>query len=206
MLADGKTLMCVSRLDGDGACASGSYRYYHQSFSVDGGVSWTVPTPIDHAGCARPRVLSFGRGAPLLLSGGRNCADKERDISIWLNPDGMAGLGANQWVRYSLTAQHNRLWGGDRSLLYPAAVNSTTPAGAATTLSYTSLLATGRNAGIVFYNRYVGKIFGRSVSFAMRFTIVDGDDESRQPDADTRTDQSHGAVERSNAFNLSTGL
>ena len=176
-LADGKTLVRVSRLDGDGACASGSCRHCHESFSMDGGASWTAPAPIEHAGCARPRVLSLGRGAPLLLSGGRNCVDRERDVSLWLNPDGMAGRGANQWVRCSLTAEHNKLWTGDRSLLFPADVNATTSAGAATTLSCTSLLATGSNACVVFCNRCVGKIFGRSVSFAMSFTATDDDDE-----------------------------
>ena len=50
VLADGVTVMCVLRLDGDGACASDSYRYYHQSYSRDGGRTWTAPSPINGTG------------------------------------------------------------------------------------------------------------------------------------------------------------
>jgi hypothetical protein len=54
-LADGKTLLSVTRMDGDGPChppeapgsysEGGSYRYYYESYSSDGGstVSGTLP-------------------------------------------------------------------------------------------------------------------------------------------------------------------
>jgi hypothetical protein len=45
------------------------------------------------AGCARPKLLSLGRRAPVLLSGGRLCVENTTDISLWVNADGMAGYG-----------------------------------------------------------------------------------------------------------------
>ena len=73
VLADGKSVMCVIRMDGDGHCGRGmSYRYYSQSYSTDGGRRWSEPSPIKGTGCARPRLLRLTSG-PLLLSGGRLC-------------------------------------------------------------------------------------------------------------------------------------
>ena len=34
VLADGKSIMCVIRMDGDGACGKGGYKYYYQSYST----------------------------------------------------------------------------------------------------------------------------------------------------------------------------
>ena len=113
-------------VDGDGPCDSGSkkanggtggdYRYYASSVSTSGGASWSPPRPIHGAGCARPRLLSLGKAAPLLLSGGRLCTENTTDLSLWVNADGHggygAGGGAGAWVKHSLSYWHNRLWRG----------------------------------------------------------------------------------------------
>ena len=40
VLGDGKTLLCVIRMDGDAGCATKSYRYYAAIYSHDFGKSW----------------------------------------------------------------------------------------------------------------------------------------------------------------------
>ena len=51
---------------------------YVSAKSTDGGKSWQKermkPSTNDgrQLGCARPRLMSFGKGAPLVMSGGRN--------------------------------------------------------------------------------------------------------------------------------------
>jgi len=55
VLADGKTLMCVLRMDGDGRCATKSYRYYSATYSSDLG-------PRGAALCPCPAQAVSGRG------------------------------------------------------------------------------------------------------------------------------------------------
>ena len=81
LLADNRTLLSVVRMDGDGGCFGGdvpphdrdahhtTYRNYAASFSVDNGVSWSRPTPIEGTGCARPRVKKLDSGALFLTHG-----------------------------------------------------------------------------------------------------------------------------------------
>ena len=90
------------------------------------------------AGCVRPKLLSLGKGKPLLLSGGRLCVENTTDLSVWINFDGMAGYGAaattanlsNPWVKHSLSYEHNRLWAGrgnaSADLFHPAWINNVT--------------------------------------------------------------------------------
>ena len=174
VLADGTSIMCVIRLDGDGACGSDSYRYYHQTYSRDGGRTWTTPSPINGTGCARPRLLKLSHGGPLLLSGGRLCVEDTKDISLWVNRDGMAGVhggpSRQQWQRYSLSYWHNALWKGDPAYRFTAKVNDTT---AAESLSYTSILETSPRSVLVMYNKYLSRGFSQCVNFAMRITIMD---------------------------------
>eukprot|EP01043_Picozoa_sp_COSAG02_P063037 COSAG02_NODE_8836_length_2426_cov_2.305544_2_plen_435_part_00 len=112
--ADGKTLLCVLRMDGDGPCGSGSrkanggtggdYRYYTASTSSDNGVSWSRPKPIAGAGCARPRLLSLGTAKPVLMSGGRLCVENTTDLSLWVNPIGLVKSGSGGvWSKHSLS-------------------------------------------------------------------------------------------------------
>lgn len=82
LLADGKTLLCVMRMDGDSSCSTNSYKLYAAIYSHDDGATWSRAVPIPGAGCARPRLLKL-EGGPLILSGGRLCVEETDDISIW---------------------------------------------------------------------------------------------------------------------------
>ena len=73
-------MAAASRLQGDAACSSNTYRWYNQAFSTDLGATWTRPSPLTGMGCARPRLKRLPRG-PLLLSGGRDCVAKTVDVS-----------------------------------------------------------------------------------------------------------------------------
>jgi hypothetical protein len=135
LLADGKTLLSVVRMDGDSGCFGAEvppahrnanytvYRNYAASFSTNDGRSWTRPRPIEGTGCARPRLMRLS-GGPLLLSGGRLCVENMTGIFLWVNEDGMGGFdepasnGTKTFVRHSITAQHNRLWKGDPKYLF----------------------------------------------------------------------------------------
>lgn len=55
------------------------------------------------------------------------------------------------WTEYSITYQHNRLWGGNASFLFDARVNDTSQW---ETLSYTSLVSTSPDSFAVFYNKF----------------------------------------------------
>jgi hypothetical protein len=89
VLADNKTLMSVSRMDGDGSCATPTtttYKYYHASFSTDNAATWSHPKQIDGAGCVLPR-LHLLPGGPLVLSGGRLCVEGVSGLFLWVNAD-----------------------------------------------------------------------------------------------------------------------
>jgi len=102
LLADGKTLMCVIRLDaGDGHVHA---KPYHKSTSVDGGKTWTplVSLPTD-VGTAKPRmVLMHPTNGPLVLIGGRP------GNRMWINPDGMG----DEWQYIPLPHGPNVTYGG----------------------------------------------------------------------------------------------
>jgi hypothetical protein len=108
-----------------------------------------------------------------------------------VNDDGLAGLhgGASrqQWTRHSLSYWHNRLFRGDPSLRFTAAVNLTT---ATESLFYTSIVSTGPLSAVILYNKYMPKVLdlvrgetsagigddgellpADSVNFAMRVTF-----------------------------------
>ena len=76
--------------------------------------------------------------------------------------------------RHSLSYQHNRLWKGDRKLLFTKAVNSSHPF-AFETQSYTSVQPLGPSAALVLYNIYSGE---GPAGFAMRveFDAVGADE------------------------------
>jgi hypothetical protein len=175
-LADGKTIMCMLRAYGDGRCgASGfgqQYKHWLQSFSTDGGRSFTEPAftdPVYKMGCVRPRLLKLAAAAdpgPLLLIGGRTCIDKVSGIFLWLNRDGMAKV----WERTSLSYWHNRLWAGGKEYRFSEMVNSTS---AWESQAYMSLLHTGDNEAVVTYNKYMEEnAGGGSAGFAMRVTLT----------------------------------
>lgn len=89
------------------------------------------------AGCVRLKLLSLGKGKPLLLSGRWLCVENTTDLSVWVNADGMPGYGtaanasgmlSDLWVKQSLSYQHNRLWAGrgnaSADLFHPAWINN----------------------------------------------------------------------------------
>jgi hypothetical protein len=96
MMADGTTVMVVIRIDGDGTCAMGPYRPYYASYSSTSGSSWSPAVPLEGTGCARPRLLSLGKGKPMVLSGGRLCTEHMTGLFIWLN---LAGTRVRVLIR-----------------------------------------------------------------------------------------------------------
>ena len=152
VLGDGKTLICVIRMDGDAGCSTNSYRYFAAIYSHDQGASWSRAVPIPGAGCVRPKLLKLA-GGPLILSGGRLCVEKTDDISIWVNDDGMAGAatgGPGKWTKHSVSYWHNAKWAGPTmghseentswSYLFDSQINNSN---AFATLAYTSLIPAG---------------------------------------------------------------
>ena len=163
VLGDGKTLICVIRMDGDAGCSTNSYRYYAAMYSRDDGASWSRAVPIPGAGCARPRLLKLA-GGPLILSGGRLCVEKTDDISIWVNKDGMAGAatgGPGKWTKHSVSYWHNAKWAGPTmghseentswSYLFDSQINNSN---AFATLAYTSLIPAGDREFVVIYQKF----------------------------------------------------
>lgn len=114
LLADGSTLTVVFRLDnGDGDPlhpTQAKQSPYHQSFSSDNGLSWSLPKAMSTVdgvpmGCARPRLHLLDAGGPLLLVGGRNVVGGRGDAILWVNANG----DARDWVEHSLSGWHNAL-------------------------------------------------------------------------------------------------
>ena len=129
VMADNRTIMAVIRMDGERNChctgavgtdACGKYRPYYAAYSPDAGVSWSQATPLAGTGCVRPRLLSLGPGAPMLLAGGRLCSEKTAGLYLWVNA---AGLPGAVWRRYSVSYHHNVLWAGAASLRFSERVN-----------------------------------------------------------------------------------
>ena len=79
LLADGKTILSVIRLDAGDGPVTRPYKPYVQSLSDDGGRTWSAPVSMGPGvGCARPRLLSLGMGG-VVLSGGR-LSPTNRDV------------------------------------------------------------------------------------------------------------------------------
>jgi hypothetical protein len=165
-LSDRKTLICVIRMDGDANCDTGLYRYFYASRSIDGGHSWSQPSPMQGLGCVRPKLLLLDDG-PLLLTGGRLCVDSTKDILLWVSADG----SASDWIQFSLTYQHNQLWRGDQRYLFDDLVNSTD---AWESLAYTSLVAQSNNRALIFYQKFFTPSWPPwpSATFAMQVEVT----------------------------------
>ena len=180
LLSDNRTLVCVLRMDGDSSCATESYKDYYAAYSSDNGLSWSAPRRIDGAGCARPRLLKLASG-PLLLSGGRLCVENASGVFAWVNEDGMGGIGGGapraEWVKHSISYQHNRLWRGDPIYLFDERVNVSD---AWQTLSYTTMMATGPDSLTITYQRFfpygpncsVKSWPGPNVNFAIQVRVL----------------------------------
>jgi hypothetical protein len=161
LLPDGKTLMVVARVDGDGLCTTPTprgahYQEYAAVFSDDLGRSWTKPVSLHGAGCVRPRLLVLPKSAGLrngavLLSGGRLCVQNKTDVLLWTHGfawseyrsvQDLAGAMHGGWQPHSLSYEHNARWRGDKGLVYTDRfVNTSYGNGLFLgTTSYTSLL------------------------------------------------------------------
>ena len=149
-LPDESTLLLVMRMDGGDGPLTHTHKPYYRTTSADGGVSWAKATPIDGAGCARPRLLRVGD--TMLLSGGRKFGfdgvPDTWDTKLWIGADAL-GL---EWNVHSISYHHNA--GVARylnsSYVFLPAVNSTKwPWG---TTSYTSLVRLDERRALIAYD------------------------------------------------------
>jgi hypothetical protein len=182
-LADGKTILAVIRIDaGDGFLpgAKGMPAHAHLPYvaakSTDGGQTWKKqrmkPSTNDgmQLGCARPRLMSFGKDAPLVLSGGRNLvavppsANGEGKFAheprMWVNKKG----DGVDWTAISISYVHNALI-ANATLKFSEKVNTT----AVESQSYTALIWTGDRSGVLTYD--AGRDKSWAQAFSIRFTL-----------------------------------
>eukprot|EP01051_Picozoa_sp_SAG22_P013965 SAG22_NODE_1630_length_3944_cov_1.550585_2_plen_699_part_00 len=214
VLADNKTLIAVMRISGNSGCGTVAnptdpvgewrtttdYRWYHQSYSTSGGLTWTTPTPIIGAGSCRPRLVSFP-GGPLVLAGGRMCVAGSQGLYLWVSRNGMGsynspGNGAgtvDEWVPVSITAAHNC----GLSALAPEyqrfteAVNTSSGWQTQAELGFVAVGEPEAREALLTYNRY-GSLPGppppgcpppqapcASIAFSMRVNFRENSSEAR---------------------------
>ena len=163
LLPDNVTLMAIIRLDAGDGKLSHRYTPYVRVTSSDGGFTWGSPVALsDGVGCARPRLLSFP-GGPVLLSGGRT-GPRNRDVFLWVNVN---GDGLN-WTTHSITYEHNRL----APLAFPRFDSRVNDSQARETTSYTSLMMTGPNTGLLTYGlNPLSSEESDSITFGMAFVV-----------------------------------
>ena len=94
LLDDGKTILCVIRVDGGDGPVTHHMLPYVQTVSTDGGATWSPAVPMRDTsggliGCARPRLLGL-TGGGVVLSGGR-LDPQNHDNYVWINAAGDAG-------------------------------------------------------------------------------------------------------------------
>ena len=195
MLADGKTLLSVFRVDaGDG----GFMRMfdYMQTVSHDFGRSWSHAKTIP-AGTARPRLLRLGgpgTGIPstLVLSGGRHitgrpcvqpqsgylCSNFSWEPALWVSSD---GAGQSWSSLYSVSYQHNRLETNASRRFTPCVngsdyapecskapyVDGGHPGGSIFSTAYTSLLRTSDTGGLVTCESRLVRLAGLALTFVL---------------------------------------
>ena len=85
------------------------------------------------------------------------------------------GDGHTTFVRYSISAAHNRLWRGDHRYVFDDGVNSTAPGrNQTTTIAYTSIIPTGDSSFAVVYNMDRGGHWagGSSAAFIIHATVL----------------------------------
>jgi hypothetical protein len=98
ILRDGKTLLCVIRVDGGDGAPHSYHRPYLFAQSQDNAFTWSLKRAPPQLLSARPRALVLGNGA-LLLSGGRP------GLGLWVSTDGFG----KQWKSFDIPTEHNRL-------------------------------------------------------------------------------------------------
>ena len=135
LLGDGRTVLLVLRLGGDGACSHpiGAYKPFFRTHSTDegelqlesstvasllmwplAGETWSTAVPIEGSGCAWPQVVTLKNGVTV-LSGGRLCTEGQYGGFLWATRHPTTEA---RWQRFSLTYYHDQAWTGERSLLF----------------------------------------------------------------------------------------
>jgi hypothetical protein len=94
---------------------NGSYHFYNQATSSDGGRTWSKEIPMQDMGCAKPELMlldstpggvgSTGSPQPVLLGGGRKRLMNTSDVLLWSSADGMGQV----WEEFSVSYWHNLL-------------------------------------------------------------------------------------------------
>ena len=176
LLRDGRTVLCVLRLDaGDSKVNRSHYLPYARVTSADGGATWSAPVLLADVhgapmGAARPRLLRLkGGGGALVLAGGRLSATNH-DPRLWLNAagDGVA------WAPYSVSAVHNRLV-ANATYRFTAGVNTSGLHGGQSSC-YSSLLGVeGGGVGLLLYEVTYAPPWSKmlnALTFALRFSVV----------------------------------
>ena len=191
ILADGRTVMVVFRIDDGVDGGKVDAKNYQASTSTDGGKTWATPHEMLDVngrgiGVARPRLLMLGEGG---LGGRNKSGGVEETAETTLGAGQVApaplllsggrlytentrdillwvcwdGMGL-AWNPFSISYQHNRLV-SPSTLRFSADVNATS--GRATT-SYTSLLPVGSpsdRTAVLIYN-------GDTGMFAMTISVM----------------------------------
>jgi hypothetical protein len=216
MLADGRTVMALIRMDG-GDGPSHPFRPYSRATSTDGGRRWSTALPVQGLGCARPRLHMMGPHGPLLASGGRGKPGMNEatpgypnDVKLWVSADGMGVT----WQLHSLSYLHNMLMpaGTAPELLFDNVTNHTHSMSRRETTAYTALLPAGsddeavvlygllrywtvecnRTSGVLThcYNHSVhGSEIRANYGFAMRIVRQKSDDGDEDQDDGLRQQQ-----------------
>ena len=132
LMADGKTLICIFRVDaGDGGTGG---KPYAKTFSDDSGKTWSAPTNMSASiGTAKPRlILMDATKGPLILVGGRP------GNKVWVNPD---GFGGDEWFEQDMPP--------------PPSLVGSPPAGVGrTTTSYNGIAKLTSTTGAVSFDYY----------------------------------------------------
>jgi len=186
LLADNKTVLCITRLDGGDGSRSWILPY-GRAVSSDGGRTWSQGTVLPKGvGSARPSLMRTADGQ-VVLSGGR-LSPTDKDVRVWLNSG--RGLGLQPWQPHSISYLHN-LMEPNKTLHFTPLINCSHTH--AESLSYTSIVATGAQSGVVVYagsfsiqgnnqtcynqtsgcaKTWAGRPFLPPLAFAMPFTVL----------------------------------
>ena len=172
LAGDGKTILCVFRMDAGDGPLTHRYAPYALSSSIDGGTTWTRGVSLgDGVGCARPRLLRSTSGA-VVLAGGRTYSGNH-DTILWLHASATraSAYAANgTWVAHSVSYWHNALE-ANKSLHFSPEVNGSGGGSFRQTTSYTSLIkvGSGGSEGLVTYARHLPPY--PDVAFSMSFVV-----------------------------------
>jgi hypothetical protein len=173
LLQDGRTILCVLRVDGGDGVPNHTHVPYVFATSIDRGKTWKMTAAPPFMLSARPRAIVLPNGA-LIVSGGRPA------LSMWISKDGFG----KSWEEYDLPTEHNH--GADEKLPQYCSefLNATSKdLGWMQSSCYTRLGVISNDTGIVCYEMQgAGSggektpppecAFAGSEIFCMRFTVA----------------------------------